>query len=64
MFKNYKNLRYDNPKFFEMLTDQLITMIQQDKADKQLIFFALNRLAFLNERKCFKKLYKVLESDN
>lgn len=60
LFKHFKELRYENDQLYSKLTDIIIQMVNNNKADETLVLYSLNRLANLNEKENFLKLYEFL----
>lgn len=50
LFKSYKTIRYPNSNIFEKLTEVMLEKIEAGNCDEQLMCYAVNRLAMVNER--------------
>jgi len=63
LLKSLKGIRYDKPEIFNLLTTLVIEKIAHNLHDETLIFFYLNRLAFMNEVECFMKIYHAMKQN-
>lgn len=59
----YKLFRYDRSEIFTRFTDIVINKIRRREDDEPLIYCALNRLAFINEKENFLKLYRAMNEN-
>jgi len=64
LFKSYKLTRYPKSDIFEKLTDAIIAKVHVGNCDEQLMSYAVNRLAFINEKGLMLKLHNFLLEHN